>query len=102
MVGAAGADGAIKELFTVFDAQPDVLVNVTMNDPSLKPEIVAGRVIPIKLPLEVPVQDRSPVPVPVISTAPLSMVHDVGFVTVPCAIAGNVFTVTAVPALAVD
>ena len=102
MVGAAGADGAIKELFTVFEAQPEALVNVMLNDPSLRLEIVAGRVIPVKLPLEVPVQDRSPVPVPVISTEPLSMVHDVGLVTVPCAITGKAFTITVVPALAVD
>ena len=83
MVGAAGADGAVNELLIVFDKQPEALVNVMLNDPSLRPEIVVGSVIPVKLPLDVPFHDKSPVPLPVISTEPLSMVQDVGLVTVP-------------------
>jgi hypothetical protein len=102
IVGAAGADGAVNVLLIVFDKQPEALVNVMLNDPSLRPEMVAGSVIPVKLPLDVPAQDRSPVPVPVISTEPLLMVQEVGLVTVPCAITGIAFTVTVVALLAVD
>lgn len=102
MIGAAGVPGKDKEVVNGVDVQPSASVNVMSYDPSPKLLIVAGSVIAVKLPDAVPVHDKSPVPVPVTSIEPLSIVHEDGSVNVPAAMTGNGFTVTAVPLLAAD
>ena len=96
IVGAAGAAGAESEAFRTLEGQPEALVNVMLYAPSLKVEIVVGRVTPVMLPEAVPVQERVPVPVPVIWMEPSLMVHEVGLETVPNAIVGVGLTVTTV------
>jgi hypothetical protein len=102
MVGALGVPGNDKDAFNGKDVQPNASVKVMSYDPSPKLPIVEGSVIAVEFPLVVPVHNKSPVPVPVTSIEPLSTVHDDGLVTVPVAIIGKAFTVTAVPALEAD
>ena len=100
-VGVAGTDGAVNDPFNVFDTHP-ALVKVILYAPTPNPVIAAGKIAFIKLPLEAPVHDKSPVPDPVTTIDPSFIEQDVGFVCVPKVIAGIGLTVTVVPKLEVD
>ena len=96
IVGVAGAPGSVNVAETVLDVQ--AFVKVKLYVPAPKPETVTGRVTLVMEPLAVPVQDKSPVAVPEITTLPSVAEQAVGLLCVPMVMAGVGFTVTLVVA----
>ena len=96
IVGVAGAPGSVNVAETVLEAHP--FVKLKLYEPAPSPETVAGNVTPLIIPAAVPVQDKSPVPEPLISTDPSVAEHAVGLDCVPKDMEGFGLTVTFVVA----
>ena len=92
IVGTAGALGPVNVCDKVFDVQPEASVKLIMYAPEPRFGMVAGSVIPVWLPEEVPDQLRVPVAEPVTWILPFAAEQVVGLVTVPMAITGLGFT----------
>ena len=80
--GVVGGVGSLKASVIEFEEQPLPSINEIVYDPAAKLEMVYGRVIPVAEPEEVPVQLRSPLPVPVTFIDPVAVPHELGSLAV--------------------